>query len=117
MQNCWALRHARRSSAGDRRLEEIGIGRADKTAHVEQIGDALLNHGRTQQAIALGGLLRHDGFFDDVEDAIDDETDAAALLGVDDDLQRGGEIALAVSVGAAMAAAARRADRRRAAAA
>ena len=93
------LRVATRSSlpGRNRRFEKVGIRRADESAHVEQIGDALLDHRRAEQTLALRRLLRDDGFFDDVENAIDDQADAAALLGVDDDLQRGGEVALAVA--------------------
>src|SRR5919206_3235047 len=63
------------------------VGGQDRRAHVEQLGHLVAEDGRAQQAhvvdvAADGGLA-----VDDVEDLLHDDRHAAAVVGVDDDLQ------------------------------
>src|SRR3954449_11692251 len=71
------------------------VGGQDRGTHVQQLGDLVAEDGGAEQAhvvdvAADGGLA-----VDDVEDLLDHDGDAAAVVGVDDDLEHLG-VCLAV---------------------
>ena len=73
------------------------VGGEDRGADVEQLGHLVAEDGGAEQAqvvdvAAHGGLAVHD-----VEDLLDDDGDAAAVVGVDDDLEH---LAVGLAVGA-----------------
>src|SRR3954464_14948706 len=72
------------------------VGGQDRGAHVQQLGDLVAEDGGAEQAhvvdvAADGGLA-----VDHVEDLLDDDRHAAAVVGVDDDLEH---LAVALAVG------------------
>lgn len=56
--------------------------------HIKEVGDALLNDRGPKHTGARRRLLQDDGLFDDVDNPVDDQTNAAALLRVHDHLNR-----------------------------
>src|SRR3954471_189898 len=72
------------------------VGGQDRGAHVQQLGDPVTEDGGAEQAhvvdvAADGGLA-----VDDVQDLLDHDGDAAAVVGVDDDLEH---LAVGLAVG------------------
>ena len=48
----------------------------------------MLDHRRAEHTITLGAVAHRQRLLDDIEDAVHHQPDAAALVGVDDDLER-----------------------------
>src|SRR5918997_323997 len=72
--------------AGRGRQVEVGVRGEDRLADVEQLGDVLLHDGRPDQAVLLEVAAGRELLLGDVEDLLDHQADAAAVLAVDDDL-------------------------------
>src|SRR5712691_6758900 len=69
-------------------------GPPDQTPDVEQIGDAPLNDGGPEQVAGFDRGLQRDRLLHDVQDAIDDQADPLAPIGMDHDLERAAGIRL-----------------------
>ncbi len=69
-------------------FEKAWICQSDDAVDVKQIGYALLNDGGGHNSFTPIGALNFQGGLDDVKDAIDDQADAAAALGINDNLHR-----------------------------
>src|SRR4051812_20269725 len=117
----WAVRRAERSvlmsdllegrdavevegGGGDRRGRctrgagvEGGVRGEDGRADVQQLGDPVTDDRRAEEAEVVDVAVHRRLAVDDVEDLLDDDRDAAAAVGVDDDLE---DLALGVAVGA-----------------
>src|SRR3954453_8602171 len=73
--------------AGDGGRVEGRVGGEDRGPHVQQLGDPLADDRGAQQAHVVDVALHRRLAVDDVEDLLHDDRDAAAVVGVDDDLQ------------------------------
>src|SRR3954453_6199751 len=83
--------HAARGGGVERR-----VGSEDRGTDVEPLGDPGADDRRAEQAQVVDVAAHRGLAVDDVEDLLDDDRDAAALVGVDDDLQ---DLALGVAEG------------------
>src|SRR3954463_6181970 len=72
--------------AGVRGVERR-VGGEDGGADVEQLGDPVTDDRGAEQAQVVDVALHRGLAVDDVEDLLDDDRDAAAVVGVDDDLE------------------------------
>jgi hypothetical protein len=68
-------------------VKKRGVGGEDGGAHVEQLGDLVLDDRGAEHSVAVQVAAGLAGVLGDVEDLVDDQPDAAAGFGVDHDLQ------------------------------
>src|SRR3954464_2097535 len=74
--------HAARGGGVERR-----VGGEDRGTDVEQLGDPVADDRRAEQAQVVDVAAHRGLAVDDVEDLLDDDRDAAAVVGVDDHLE------------------------------
>src|SRR3954462_14568689 len=85
-----------RAAEGGRARVERRVRGEDGGPDVEQLGDPVADDRGAEQAQVVDVALHRGLAVDDVEDLRDDDRDAAAVVGVDDDLQ---DLAVGVAVG------------------
>src|SRR3954468_24437063 len=78
---------------------ERRVGGQDRGPDVEQLGDPLADDRGAEQAEVVDVALHRGLAVDDVEDLLHDDGDAAAVVGVDDDLEH---LAVGLAVGTQM---------------
>src|SRR3954471_11533648 len=66
---------------------ERRVGGEDRGSDVQQLGDPVADDRGAQQAEVVDVAVHRGLAVDDVEDLLDDDRDAAAVVGVDDDLE------------------------------
>src|SRR3954451_6477966 len=76
---------------------ERRVGGEDRGSDVQQLGDPVADDRGAQQAEVVDVAVHRGLAVDDVEDLLDDDRDAAAVVGVDDDLEH---LAVGVAGGA-----------------
>src|SRR6476661_7373587 len=86
----------RRRGGGGRGVERR-VGGQDRGPDVEQLGHLVAEDGGAQQAQVVDVAADRGLAVDDVEDLLDDDGDAAAVIGVDDHLEH---LAVGLAVGA-----------------